>query len=85
MNCHNHSRLVEIQDEMLDLLTEAKRLVRHEGGISWERAKGYWVAQIETALSNEHDYLGGSMCTMQDTINELEPDEDIDEGEEDAK
>lgn len=71
MNCRDHDRLVAIQTQMTDLLTEAKKLLRREGGISWDRARSYWLAEIEVALSDRHDYVGGSMCTMQDTIAEL--------------
>ena len=42
------------------------------------RAKSYWYAHILTNLSNDHDYMGNSMCSMQDTLNDLE-DEDLDD------
>ena len=35
------------------------------------RAKSYWIAHIKQAISNDNDYLGTSMCTLQDTINEI--------------
>jgi hypothetical protein len=73
MNKEDHNRLVEIQEEMLKLLDEAKRIMIREGGISYERAKDYWLASIETALTNEHNYLGGSMFTMEDAIAENRP------------
>lgn len=88
-------RLNQIKTEIRDLLDEAGRLVRHEAEspITWERAKGYWYAQIAMALDTEHDYLGNSMVTMQDTINELGPparmcpeceeESDADEGQDD--
>ena len=81
MNRNDHERLTEIHGEIQELLEEARRLVQHEGGIEWERAKSYWLAHIETALSKETGYLGGSMFTMEDTLRALEPDEGDDEGD----
>jgi hypothetical protein len=52
---------------------EAKDLVRAGFGgnsVGYERAK-YWIAAIETALDKDHDWLGGNMFTMEDTIQEL--------------
>jgi hypothetical protein len=59
-------RLEEIKDEMLELLHEARRLVRTTAERS--RAESYWLPHIEMALHDDHEYLGGSMCTMTDTI-----------------
>ena len=36
-----------------------------------QRAKAYWLAHVTMALTRDHDYLGGSMVTMQDTLTEL--------------
>jgi len=63
------ARLEEIKNEMLDLLGEARELV--EGTNEEDRAEAYWLAHIEMALINEHRYVGGSMCTMEDTIEGL--------------
>jgi len=67
-------RLEEIRERMHELLEEAEEIVRNfEGGdMAYQRAKSYWLAHIKTALDDEHDYLGGSMVTMEDTINEME-------------
>jgi hypothetical protein len=62
-------RLIEIKVEMLELLEEAKDIIPE--GIKKERAKCYWYAHIKTAIEKEHGFLGGSMVTMEDTINEL--------------
>lgn len=66
-------RLGEIKDEMKQLAQEAIDMVRRLGYDSqiYNRAKGYWYAHIVMALDKEHDFLGGSMCSMQDTIDEL--------------
>ena len=71
-------RLNEIKEQMLELLAEAKDLIPE--GMTKERAKCYWYAHIKTALLKEHEYLGGSLITMDDTINELD-----EESEEDAE
>ena len=71
-------RLNEIKEQMLELLDEAIDLLPE--GMTKEHAKSYWYAQIKTALLKEHEYLGGSLVTMDDTINELD-----EESEEDAE
>lgn len=77
---HNDSeyacRLEELYEEITDKVQEVREIVMYlsRGGATAHvaaRAKAYWLAQITTALSSNHDYLGGCMCTMEDTINEL--------------
>ncbi len=68
-------RLHEIKDEMLTLLEEANQILR--GTHEEDRAKGYWYAHIRCALDGEHMFIGGSMVTMQDSIDALDdPEED---------
>lgn len=62
-------RLQEIKEQMLELLDEAKELIPE--GMTKERAKCYWYAHIKTAILKEHEYLGGSMVTMEETIEEI--------------
>ena len=69
--------LQEIQEEMLDLLHQAGNIV--SGTREASAAQAYWLAHIETALTNDHGYLGGSMTTMQDTIEALRDSGDEDE------
>jgi hypothetical protein len=73
--------LEQIQEQMLDLLHEAEGLL--QGTNEYDSARSYWLAHITTAVSNDHDYLGGSMTTMQDTIDALREggDEDYDDEE----
>jgi len=66
-------RLYEIQEEMTELLREARQLLR--GTRAESRAKAYWIPGVLTSLTNQHSYLGRSMCTMEDTIRELEEEE----------
>lgn len=63
-------RLQEIKEQMLELLDEAKEIIPE--GMTKERAKCYWYAHIKTALLKEHEFLGGSLVTMDDTINEID-------------
>lgn len=72
------ARLVEIQAEMLELLESADFIITQLANEHvHNRANAYWIPQIKMALTNEHEYLGGSMCSMQDTIDEMSPsDED---------
>ena len=66
-----------IQEQMLDLLGQAESLV--SGTSEASAAQAYWLAHIETALTNSHGYLGGSMTTMEDTIEALRNDVDADD------
>ena len=70
-------RFEEIKDEMKELLQEALQIVVDHAGrdsLTYERARRYWCAGITVELDKEHSWLAGSMCTMQDTINELKTD-----------
>ena len=74
-------RLKEIQTEMLELLDEADRILRHDiGGMIYERARSYWLAHVKMALTKDHGYLGGSMCDFEDTLKEIEEDGQEEEG-----
>jgi len=76
MNEDDINRLEEIQNEMLKLIDEAEDILQNEGDITFERARSYWIAHIKTALTSEHDYVGGSMFTMESTIKELRGEEE---------
>lgn len=71
-------RLIEIQSEIDDLVGEARDIVRDYGTIA-DRAESYWVPHILGALFNETEWVGGSMTTMEDTINELDVVDEIEE------
>lgn len=70
--------LEEIEIEIGALVDVASRVIDESGCSSAaSRAEAYWIPHIKTALSKDHCYLGGSMCTMDDTIKEMrEADED---------
>ncbi len=66
----------EIKQELEDILPQIKTLVLDakellQGTSERSRAESYWIAQILTALDDRHEYLGGSMVTMQNTIEAL--------------
>jgi hypothetical protein len=74
----NQFRFEEILEE-IKLLTDEALSLLPAGNCA--RAESYWYSQIVTALDNDHGYLSGCMCSMQDTLNEWEEDEDEDEDE----
>jgi hypothetical protein len=67
----NKERFDEIRSQISDLLEEAFDLVPPANS---DRAESYWYAAITTALYNDHDFLGGTGCSMEDTYNEWEDD-----------
>lgn len=72
----NKLRFEEIKEQIKELLDEALDLVP-EGGAK-ARAKAYWYPHIVMALDNDHEYMGGSMCSMQDTLEEFYDEEEED-------
>jgi hypothetical protein len=65
--------LREIQVQMLECMEQAKTLIKQSGlEMTLQRAESYWLAHAKMALTNDHGYLGGSMCSMEDTIAEIE-------------
>ena len=66
------SRLEEIRDKMLELLEEAMDLIAETDRGAAQQARYYWYAHIKGALTHDHEFLGGSMITMEDTIERLE-------------
>ena len=69
--------LGEIQSQILELVEQARALLRkneYEGALM--RAESYWIAHVTTAISNNHGYLGKSMVSLQDTIDEIKDAED---------
>jgi hypothetical protein len=69
----NKYRFEEIKEQFKELLEEAIDLVPHHARA---RAESYWYAHISTSLDNDHDYMGGSMCSMQDTLEQFYEEED---------
>jgi len=74
-------RIREIADEIRELLAEAMDIAGGDDMV-YTRARSYWYPHILIALGGDHGYLGGSMCSMEDTANELEEDEEEPEDDE---
>ena len=69
--------LAEIQSQILELVEQARALLRrNELRGALMRAESYWIAHVTTAISNNHGYLGKSMVSLQDTIDEIKDGED---------
>ncbi len=80
-----HSLLIdelrEIQTELLDAVQRAEHLLKQSAFDGARlRAEAYWIPHIVCALSHDHGYLGGSMVTLEDTIDEIA--EHVGEGDE---
>jgi hypothetical protein len=73
----NLNNLKDIQTQMEDLAFQAKELVRHlksddQTSLIGERAYAYWLPHIMMEVTEEHEWMGNSMCGMYDTVRELE-------------
>jgi len=64
-------RIMEIAEEIRGLVGEAIELAREDDGV-YNRARSYWYPHILVALGGDHGFMGGSMCSMEDTARELE-------------
>lgn len=67
-------RFEEIIGEIKVLLDEALELVPE--GISKSRAKSYWYAHMVVNIDEDHEYMSSSMCSMQDTLEEFDEQEE---------
>ena len=65
-------RLREIREEIGNLVQEAKDIIKDAAPGEYERAKRYWGAHIEGALSKSHNWLGGSFVDMDSSIEAIE-------------
>lgn len=65
-------RLMEIQDEIDGLVQEAKEIIKEAAPGEYERARRYWAAHIEGALSKSYGWLGGSFIDMESTIEAIQ-------------
>jgi hypothetical protein len=82
-------RFEEIIGEIARLVDDAFTIVRMSGNrTEEERARSYWRGHIQGALGeNYSEYAGGSMVSMEDTLNTLRednPSEDEEEGDEEG-
>ncbi len=75
MNEEAITRLKEIKEEIKALLYESREIIQTEFTDEYQTANSYWIPHIAGALDKDHEWLGGSTTTFQDTldsINELE-------------
>jgi hypothetical protein len=84
ISIESHERLQEIRQEMMELLEEAKTIVRHSDKHIYERAKAYWIGHIDTALGGGA-YIDTYDYTLEKTIDELTPDEEDEEDNDDGE
>ena len=68
-------RLREIQQEIGDLVCEAMDIISEVAPGEYERARRYWCANIQGALSKSYGWLG-SFVDMDSTIEAIENDDD---------
>lgn len=64
-------RFAEIIGEIKGLMQEAKEIVSGYSPLTRERFKSYPYAHIIGALDNDHEFMGGSMITMWDILEEI--------------
>jgi len=78
--------LEAIREELRDIIDRAKGALRGivagDRGRTAERARRYWLAQLEMLVSPDHPWLGSAGCTIEDTLRELKgedegPDDDL--------
>ena len=70
--CDNIKNLEHIKDQIKELVNDALNIVKESNDTRLiEQAKSYWYANILCQLDKDHEYLGGSMCSIQDTIDSL--------------
>ncbi|WNO10417.1 hypothetical protein [Teredinibacter sp. KSP-S5-2] len=66
------AELEDIQMQIVELLDSAMAIIRKTDIPQIAtRAQSYWCAHIKIALFNNSGYLGRSMCTFEDTIQEI--------------
>ena len=63
----DQQRFEEIIQEISELASEARDLLPES---VLARANSYWYAHISAALSDDNEFMGRSMCNMQDSLEE---------------
>ena len=69
----DQQRFEEIIQEIGELVSEARNLLPEN---ILARANSYWYAHITTALSNDNEFMGISMCSMEDSLNDWKEQEE---------
>ena len=65
-------RLRELADEIYYTLDEMEDILGDVAPEELERAKAYWMAHIDGALLNVKGWMGGSLISLEDTLEALE-------------
>lgn len=61
-------RLEEIKNEIAGLRDETEELLRGYFPDEYEKARSYWLASMETDLTQDHSYLSKSPITFEDSL-----------------
>ncbi|MDA1061690.1 MAG: hypothetical protein O2895_02080 [Chloroflexi bacterium] len=72
-------RLSAIRDQMLDHLDEARGVLHEavgDGDLIAKRAEAYWLGQMTEALGAEPGCIVFAICSLADTIGELDGEDD---------
>jgi len=69
-------RLEEIAYEIYDQLEEMENILREVAPEELTRARAYWMAHIDGALLNRQGWLGRSLISLEDTLINLEEEEE---------
>ena len=65
-------RLRELAEEIYDTLAEMEDILEEVAPEELERAEVYWMAHIDGALLNRKGWMGGSVISLEDTLEALE-------------
>ncbi len=68
-------RLRELAEEIYDTLAEMEDILEEVAPEELERAEVYWMAHIDGALLSRKGWLGGSVISLEDTLEALEEEE----------
>ena len=64
-------KLMRLKQTILESVQEAAEIIKNYPE-EYDQARSYWIAHILMALSDDHDYLGGSMRNMENSIEAIE-------------
>lgn len=69
-------KLKALAYEIYDTLSEMEDILREVAPEELERAEAYWMADIDGALLNLKDWMGGSFISLEDTLTALKEEEE---------
>jgi hypothetical protein len=74
-NIHNKANLADLKDiktRLENIVSDAKRIVRRLEPDLRKRAEVYWLPTIEGCIGKDGDALAATMCTLDETIEEVQ-------------